>query len=245
MTSRASRAVPERASNASSKRLRGVSTALIGLMLAAAPLDPTLSTSGASLLPQAAAEARLSPNAERARNRAVQSELARLGYDVGEIDGIWGPRSTAQLRAFQRDQDLPITGAPSAEILALMQALGGANEAAQDGASAASVGGDAPDALRGRLVWSYAWNNKSRDGLCAFKWPRTDATQAETSYVGDAICEGDEYDYDIRLDPSSGRISGEIRVRTPETATSRVPLSGVWPEAGGRQRGATIALAFE
>jgi chloramphenicol 3-O phosphotransferase len=38
--------------------------------------------------------------------RRLQRELARLGYGSGEPDGVFGPRTDAALRAFQRDQGL-------------------------------------------------------------------------------------------------------------------------------------------
>ena len=42
----------------------------------------------------------------------IQVRLVDLGYDVGEVDGLLGPRTRAALRAFQADQGFPITGLP-------------------------------------------------------------------------------------------------------------------------------------
>ena len=42
----------------------------------------------------------------------IQVRLVDLGYDVGEVDGLLGPRTHAALRAFQADQGLPVTGLP-------------------------------------------------------------------------------------------------------------------------------------
>ncbi len=42
----------------------------------------------------------------------IQVRLLDLGYDVGEVDGLLGPRTHAALRAFQADQGLPVTGLP-------------------------------------------------------------------------------------------------------------------------------------
>lgn len=33
----------------------------------------------------------------------IQARLSHLGYDPGEIDGVYGPRTAAAVRAFQRD----------------------------------------------------------------------------------------------------------------------------------------------
>ncbi len=39
-----------------------------------------------------------------------QRTLARLGFDPGPTDGVWGPRSDAALRAFQTAADLEVNG---------------------------------------------------------------------------------------------------------------------------------------
>lgn len=39
--------------------------------------------------------------------RGVQRALQQLGYDIGNIDGVYGPRTYAALNAFLRDQSLP------------------------------------------------------------------------------------------------------------------------------------------
>jgi peptidoglycan hydrolase-like protein with peptidoglycan-binding domain len=40
----------------------------------------------------------------------VQERLKRLGYYEGEVDGAYGPKTTAAIRHFQRDQGLRVTG---------------------------------------------------------------------------------------------------------------------------------------
>ena len=42
--------------------------------------------------------------------REAQSLLAGMGYDPGAADGVAGRRTTAALRAFQRDHGLPTSG---------------------------------------------------------------------------------------------------------------------------------------
>ena len=42
--------------------------------------------------------------------REAQSLLAGMGYDPGPADGVAGRRTTAALRAFQRDHGLPTSG---------------------------------------------------------------------------------------------------------------------------------------
>lgn len=42
--------------------------------------------------------------------RIIQRALQATGYDPGPIDGIYGPRTTAAVRAFQRDHGLRVDG---------------------------------------------------------------------------------------------------------------------------------------
>lgn len=57
--------------------------------------------------------------------RGVQGRLRDLGYYLGEVDGILGPRSARALRRFQQDQRLEPTGkADDATKLALRSKFG-------------------------------------------------------------------------------------------------------------------------
>jgi hypothetical protein len=49
--------------------------------------------------------------------REAQAELSRLGYDVGPVDGAWGPRSARAMRAFQSDNRLTPDGVVSEALL--------------------------------------------------------------------------------------------------------------------------------
>jgi hypothetical protein len=53
----------------------------------------------------------------RERHREAQSELNRLGYNAGPVDGDWGRRSAAALSAFQGDQGLPRNGEVNQDVL--------------------------------------------------------------------------------------------------------------------------------
>jgi len=69
--------------------------------------------SGTEPVPEA--ERRLAWVSERFRQ--AQSELNRLGYNAGPVDGDWGPRSARALSAFQGENGLARTGVVSEEVL--------------------------------------------------------------------------------------------------------------------------------
>ena len=50
--------------------------------------------------------------------RQVQDALYQRGYDVGEVDGLMGPRTRAAISAFERDMGLAQTGGLGPELLA-------------------------------------------------------------------------------------------------------------------------------
>jgi len=74
--------------------------------------------------------------------KAIQNRLVDLGYGVGEVDGLLGPRTRAALRAFQGDRGLPVTGLPDGTT---QDALFAAE--APDAAAAASTPNDDPPRL--------------------------------------------------------------------------------------------------
>lgn len=53
----------------------------------------------------------------------VQRQLAALGFDPGEADGVVGARTRAALKAFQRSVGLPQDGYPSPEVMARVHAV--------------------------------------------------------------------------------------------------------------------------
>ncbi|MBI3514451.1 MAG: peptidoglycan-binding protein [Proteobacteria bacterium] len=56
--------------------------------------------------------------------RAAQSELLRLGYKPGPIDGVMGRRTAGAISAFQRAQRLPETGTLTQETLSRLRVAG-------------------------------------------------------------------------------------------------------------------------
>jgi hypothetical protein len=51
----------------------------------------------------------------------TQETLIVLGYDIGEIDGAIGPATRGAIRDFQKSQDIPADGKPSAALLETMK----------------------------------------------------------------------------------------------------------------------------
>jgi S1-C subfamily serine protease len=57
---------------------------------------------------------------EPASVAAAQRALAALGYAPGAADGVMGPRTRQAIAAFQRDNGLPVTGAPDQPTMAAL-----------------------------------------------------------------------------------------------------------------------------
>lgn len=51
---------------------------------------------------------------------ALQERLAKLGYSVGEIDGIYGAKTAAAVSAFQEKASLPASGSADTSTLKLL-----------------------------------------------------------------------------------------------------------------------------
>lgn len=88
--------------------------------------------------------------------RQVQQKLKDQGFDVGQVDGIWGPQTAEALKDFQNQQGLEATGDLSqSTLIALGIGMDGGDAtaagqpgAAQDATGAAEGMGDASDAAR-------------------------------------------------------------------------------------------------
>lgn len=47
----------------------------------------------------------------------IQSRLAANGYEIGTVDGVFGSKTEAAIRAFQKSEGLPVTGIASPDLL--------------------------------------------------------------------------------------------------------------------------------
>jgi len=55
----------------------------------------------------------------------IQMSLARLGYDPGPVDGVYGQQTADAISQFQHANRLPVTGEPSPQLLNYMISQGG------------------------------------------------------------------------------------------------------------------------
>lgn len=63
--------------------------------------------------------------------RQVQQQLQSQGYDVGQVDGVWGAKSRQALMSFQRDQNLRASGRPDQQTMAALGIEPSATQQAQ------------------------------------------------------------------------------------------------------------------
>ena len=55
--------------------------------------------------------------AERLKIANIQASLFKLGYNVGKIDGKLGPKTTAAIKTFQKNEALRADGKITAKLL--------------------------------------------------------------------------------------------------------------------------------
>jgi peptidoglycan hydrolase-like protein with peptidoglycan-binding domain len=57
------------------------------------------------------------PSTAQADVRAAQEKLRDKGYDLGPVDGIWGPRTAAAVSQYQRKEKMTVTNRLDPETL--------------------------------------------------------------------------------------------------------------------------------
>ena len=91
------------------------------------PVHPVLLTE-VGVAEQLRIKSRLSHSAppanqdQRAMVKEIQTQLARLGYAVGNPDGLAGAKTRGAIKAFQRSHGLKVDGVPDAELLDALKA---------------------------------------------------------------------------------------------------------------------------
>lgn len=61
------------------------------------------------------------PGLSRAERLELQQRLIRLGYDIGEADGIMGSRTRSAIEAFQESTGLSVDGRPGQKVLGALR----------------------------------------------------------------------------------------------------------------------------
>jgi peptidoglycan hydrolase-like protein with peptidoglycan-binding domain len=120
-----------------------LSSSALGLgVLATAPSTFAASTAPEAVVHQLSTAATTPALARGDRGKAVaqlQADLRRLGYVMtGPVDGIFGPKTAAGVRAFQHADGLPVTGVVTAAVWAAL------TRSLADGSSGESAGAAAP-----------------------------------------------------------------------------------------------------
>ncbi|MBW1742401.1 MAG: peptidoglycan-binding protein [Deltaproteobacteria bacterium] len=61
---------------------------------------------------------------ERQQVAEVQAALLKLGYDVGKVDGKYGPKTAKAIKGFQKEHQLKVDGKVSESLLERLKAAG-------------------------------------------------------------------------------------------------------------------------
>lgn len=99
-----------------------------GLPADAYPTSTLIARIAADARPNSLAAARLPANSSAPSPAgdpgiaSLQQDLLKLGFDPGRPDGLLGPKTRAALQAYQQRMGLPVTGEPSSELVARINA---------------------------------------------------------------------------------------------------------------------------
>ena len=232
-------------------KMRAETAAKTGVSIQA----PELATVDASAAAQTAAadEARAAREVEAARNRGAQRELNRLGYDVGPVDGAFGPRSRAALTAFQQAEGLSPDGELNDTVLAALLASerrAAPPQAETAGISASAGGGvTAPDELPVKISWRLrrGFSGDNIEGSCETEFKASGPVQPDGSrrYAkAHQRCDADNVSYELRFNPNAQSASGEVQVETYEGNSRRLKFSGGLPRLTAALGGSQVILVF-
>lgn len=128
------------------------------LMLRLMVLDPSISFGPAPAAPVDIGGVVVDDGLSAGEVRAVQQRLRDLGYsEVGRVDGLWGPRSTAAVSAFQSTVGLPVTGALDKTTAAALTTSGPRPVAKERAEVTAKDLREAGDKTAKASWWSKLW----------------------------------------------------------------------------------------
>jgi peptidoglycan hydrolase-like protein with peptidoglycan-binding domain len=73
--------------------------------------------------------------------RELQRALSQRGYDVGPIDGVYGPRTRQAVLDYQRQHNMQATGQPTSQMMSDLGVRSSGSSAAQSDRNRAYMGG--------------------------------------------------------------------------------------------------------
>ena len=206
---------------------------------AATPTDQALAI--APPPPPAVDQAAL--EAERARIRAAQRDLNRIGYDAGPADGVMGPRTRAALIAFQRAANLDASGAPTDATLAALSASPTPSRPVEPAVSAPSESAPTTSPSTERSPRSYraefeidsnrSWSPYTDD--CETRIDATDGGPGPTRFRATELrCGSMNVTYDFTVDVERDTVTGELQIFATDGTTPPIAIAGTVAEARGR-----------
>ncbi|WP_372617483.1 peptidoglycan-binding domain-containing protein [Falsiroseomonas sp.] len=95
--------------------------------------NPQARVPGVDLNGSTSASASGSATSADPRTRQLQQALDQRGYDPGPIDGIYGPRTRAAVREWQRANNMQATGTPTQQMLSDLNISSGSGTAGTGG----------------------------------------------------------------------------------------------------------------
>jgi len=89
--------------------------------------------------------------ASSGNTREIQQALSQRGYDVGQVDGVYGPQTRRAISQFQRDNNMNVTGRPNSQLASALNVSDTAtgSQAGNDRNRAYMGGGMVGDGNRG------------------------------------------------------------------------------------------------
>ena len=94
-------------------RRAGVNSVLFFLVFSGLPPSASAVPAGKTAAPKQSSRGAFrhpQRTPSRERMKQIQKALKERGYDPGPIDGVWGSKSSAALKQFEKDHQLPADG---------------------------------------------------------------------------------------------------------------------------------------
>jgi peptidoglycan hydrolase-like protein with peptidoglycan-binding domain len=171
--------------------------------------------------------------------RDIQQALRERGYDVGQPDGKWGPRTQDALRQFQRKQGLEVTGQIDPQTVS---ALGLTDQPVSAAAGTGADGALAANTMRVSKLEGMKVQNSAGEDLGRIEDLVIDMNNARVHYAvlsfGGTMGLGDKlFAYPMRT-LALGRTGNYLQLDVPKERLAKAPGfdSGRAPDWSARNR---------